>query len=343
MASSRHEERLIGQREEEARLEAELFGNAEQDKIVLDDEKVIDPEKPTDIKIELTDEILNDVTVPEDTLMKPTDKTEETASLRKQLADEKHRFNRYKGSTDRTLFKLRSEVEALNEKISQKNEEITRLNSMISTGPATDDVFTQEIVDVLGEEAVDAIKRSTSVAHEQLAEIRKQIKDQEENSHKSRAAQLHAENVRSFEENLERLVPDLHTMNRDPGFINWLQEPGPNGVERLTVLREDQARFDYERVSEFFIKYKAAKKSGKTAVKDNINQHIGPTNSNTSESNTFKDERQQGTIRQSEINAFNAKVDRGEFKYFPEKAEAFEAKIFKAMNEDKIIFDVQPK
>jgi hypothetical protein len=339
MASSRHEERLIKAKEEESRLEAELFGNAEQDKIVLDDEEVINPEKPTEIKIELTDDILNDVTVPEDTLEKPTD---DIASLRKELSDSQHRYNRYKGSTDRTLFKLRAEAKDLNETITRLRSEIADLNSRV-TIPNQEDVFTQEVIDVLGEEAVDAIKRSTSLAHEQLAEIRKQMRDAETSKSELRARELHADNVRDFETNLERLVPDLHVMNKDAGFNDWLRQPGSDGVERLTVLREDQARFDYNRVSEFFIKYKAAKKTGKTAVKDNINQHIGPTNSNTTDANHAKDQRVQGSVKQSEINEFNRRVDKGEFKYFPEKAEAFEAKVFKAMNEGKIIFDERPK
>jgi hypothetical protein len=338
MAKDRHEERLIKAREDEARLEAEMFGSAGQEELVLDNGDVVAPEGPTEFEAKLTDEALKDVIIPEDTLMNGTD--EVVATLRKELSDSQHRYNRYKGSTDRTLFQLRSENATLNKRIVQLRSEIVSSES-VNTVPE-EDIFTQDVVDVLGEDAVEAIKKSTSDVKAQLAEIRKQITDSEADKAGVRAETLHSDNVEGFMQGLRKLVPDLDVMNNDPGFNDWLREPGKNGVERLTVLQEDQKRFDYYRVSEFFIKYREAKKTGPKEVKDSINQHIGPAGVNTAESNTLKDPRSQGTIKQSEVNAFNKKVAKGDFKHHPEKAEAFEARVFKAMNEDKIIFDENP-
>lgn len=335
MASNRHEERLERAREEELRLEAELYGKAEQEKTVLDNGDVVAPEESIDLMKDSTDEFIEKVTIPEDTLMKPTDD-----ALAKQLADAEHRFNRYKGSTDRTLFELRKENADLLRTVSSLRTEIASKSTAIAE--PTKDVFTQEAYDILGEDAINAIKASNASVQAQLDEVRLQLKKKDEDNESNRAAELLAQNEKEFMTNLEKLVPDLQAMNADDDFNEWLRSEGPDGVERLTVLRDDQARFDYRRVSEFFIEYKRKKTTGPRKVTDDINQHIGPTNSNTGQSNRTQDPRSKGTIKQSEINAFQRKVAKGDFKYFPEKAEAFEARVFKAMNEDKIIFDTKP-
>lgn len=336
MASSYHEKRMAEQLEEEARLEALMMG-ADQEEQVLDNGDVVAPEESTELKIELTDDLFKEVTVPEDTLMKPTDG--EVVGLRKQLADEKHRYNRYKGSTDQTLFTLRKENAELVKQVATLRAEIA---SMPSVKPVEQEAFSQDVVDVLGEDAVDAIKKSQSQVAQELADLKKQQAEREAKREAKRAEQLEADNQRDFMRNLEALVPDLEAMNNDNDFNDWLREADETGVERLVILRDDQDRYDYRRVAEFFIKYKKLKTGGPTEVTDDINQHIGPTSKNTAQSNKTADPRTKGFIKQSEINAFNTKVSKGEFKYFPEKAEAFENKVFKAMNEGKIILDVKP-
>ena len=54
-------------------------------------------------------------------------------------------------------------------------------------------------------------------------------------------------------ETLEEAVPDIWTINKDPGFLNWLQEIDPlNSRPRQDLLNEAQDRLDANRVAQFF-------------------------------------------------------------------------------------------
>lgn len=345
MATTTKETRLTELKEEEARLEAEIFGpkkdpkSAAQDEKVLDDQEVVTPEEPSGDKEVSTDTSESKETVPKDT-REPN--SGEVETLRKQLADEKHRYNRYKGSTDKTIFDLRTTVERLNKSVASLKTELIEARKVSPVASSVDSVFTDEVVSILGEEAVDAIKKSVKAAEDKAASIERRIEEKEIEDLESAAEAQARDNQMYFMSNLERLVPDLHEMNKDKGFNDWLREPGSDGIERLQRLHKDQADLDYMRVAEFFLEYKkvAEKKSSRVKdVTDTVDAHTGPTGTRSSESNTSKDTAKEGYIKQSEIDQFNLDVSKGKYKYDSVAAEAFEAKIFKAMREDKLLFD----
>lgn len=332
--------RLAKLREEEERLEG-LMQGTEQEEQVLDNEDVVAPDESSDLNIELTDDVFNDETAHEDT-QKPIE-SDEIARLTKELADEKHRFGRYKGSTDRTIFDLRKALASSEDSVAKLKAELLNRTETQETGSSLDDAFSQDVVDILGEEAVDAIKKTVQSAQDKANQLERKLSQGEIDKHTDTAKDLAASNEADFMTELRRLVPNLDAMNRDPGFNEWLREAGPDGVERLTRLHRDQKDFDAYRVASFFTEYektKVVKKDNK--VKDSVSNHIGPTGTQSGSSNSMVDETKQGYMNQSTINQFNLEVARGDYKYESAKAEAMEAKIFKAMNEGKIIFDENP-
>lgn len=311
---------------------------AGQEESVLDDNNVISPEEPTKVSIELTDEILSEVTVPKDT--QPSD-SEELAKLRKELSDATHRFNRYKGKTDDTLFSLRTENANLNTKLAQ----VIKDNSELKKASQEGDAIGEETRSILGDEATDTINGLKKEILELKGQFTSTGADQYEN-----AAESHmATNFNEFMTELTRLVPDVSAMNNDASFNEWLRQTDKYGRERLTVLRSDQARFDYVRVAAFFEEYKSSQESEKigpkdkkTPVKDSIEAHRGPTGKQGNSSAEAVDPANKGFIKQSEINKFQSDVSKGKYKYDSAKAEAMETKIFQAMNDGKIIADEAP-
>ena len=315
-------------------MEAELFNPAKQDEKVLDDPKVVDPDVSTETKIPSTEGLFDDVTTHENTL-KPNE-SNEPATLRKEHADLKHRWNRFKGSTDRTLFDLRSEVTSLNQTVVGLNKKIKELEaSSVSDAPAV----SQDVRDVLGDETADLV----GGLKEEIASLKGQLTEGKADRFAEAAANHQATNESNFRDMLEELVPDLSVMNKSPEFNEWLRQPGSDGVERIAVLRSDQARFDYTRVAGFFNEYKSVMKTKESKrVKDTVDAHRGPTGPKSSSSNEIKDDAAKDTMLMSEINKFNKDVSKGIYKYDSVKADAMETKIFNAYQDNKIIFDVDP-
>lgn len=333
------EERLEQLRREEAELEAATYGTAGQDEQVLDDKEVVNPGESEDLFKASTDALAEDTTTPEHTTVKPTGEE----GLRKELADLQHRWNRYKGSTDRTLYELRKEVKDLTDDLISVRTQNAELRDKVNVAPVvSEDVFSQDIVNILGEETVEAIKASSNSAHEQLKQIQAKLDAQETDRIKQKREDAEAENGRKFMDGLLDLVPDLNQMNADPKFNTWLREQDSYGIERLTTLREDQSRGDFRRVAQFFIEYKNLPQGTKREVTDTVDNHTGPTGTKTSESNTFKDPANTGWVKQSDINKYNRDLSKGVYKYDSAKAEAFEELIFTAYNNGKVLMDEQP-
>ena len=337
-------ERQAKQLEEEAELEAALFGEnkpAEKDETVLDDDSVINPEDSTNLNEDLTDDPFKRVIDPKDT-QKPS---EELATLRKQLADETHRYNRFKGSTDRTISGLRTDVIRLNNAIVSLKGEIAVFKSA-EIQQTNDSVFTQDVVDVLGEDAVNAIKTIVKNAEDKVAKVEEKMDTDTVAKHKTDAEKLHEANVADFYSTLGTLVPDYKELDKDPKFVDWLESSGPDGIVRMTRLRKDQKDFDPYRVADFFIEYRESttKTAGKKPVADVVDNHRGPAGKQSGEANHTATDKQaeKGTIKQSEINAHLRLVAKGEFKNDSVTAEAWEMKIFNAMQNDNIVMDERP-
>jgi len=347
MASNRHEERLAEQLREEAELEAAFLaqngqGPAEKEKPVLENEEVFTPEGSFEADNLMTVEQPVEKTTPKDTTVKPSEVEE---GLRKELADAIHRYNRYKGSTDRTLFELRNNVAALTDQLTASKKEIILLNKTIRENQPKEQIFDNDAVEIFGEDATNAIKEAMEKQAETIRKLEEKLDSKETDELSKESERMDARNQSDFLAGLTDLVPDQAVLNDDPDFNQWLREAGSDGVIRLDRLRAyaRKPHYDYHRVAEFFIEYKSTlKKETKKIVQDSIANHIGPKSTRTTESNSQLDESKKGQIRQSEINEFNRKVAKGGYKNDPKGAELFEARVFRAMGENKIIMDENP-
>ena len=95
-----------------------------------------------------------------------------------------------------------------------------------------------------GEEMIGLVQ----VANRQSNEIR-ELKGKVESVDR----QIFESKEEEFFVELEDLVPDWETINKDPGFLNWLQGIDPlNDRPRQDLINEAQNRLDANRVAKFF-------------------------------------------------------------------------------------------
>lgn len=330
-----HEERVANNLKREKELEAEVFGSEEQgiDEPVEESSEVNDE---TTVSDETTETVpgLGEKLPPDD------------GAIRKELAELQHRFNRMKGSNDLTIHNLRKQVALLNQKQADHLAEIANLKAATSIDPVEnfDAVFSKDVIDVLGEEQVNAIKTVVTRAEKNAMDVRRELEASKIEQHEVRARDAHRASEQKFWEELRGFVPDVDALNTDEGFLDWLDQPGPDGVARIVRLREDEERNDSFRAAQFFLDYKDSyrmkEKAAQTKVKDSVEGHIGPVGTKSSSDYKMEGSDQKGVIRQSEINKYKHDLSKGFYRNQQSKAEAMELRIINAMNENKIIFDV---
>lgn len=327
--------------EDIAKLEAEMFGppkeiseNAEQEEQVLDDENVISPDQSTNENASLTDDPFKEVITGEDT---QPDESETVESLRRELKEVEHQRNRYKGKTDRTIFDLRAEVGRLNKLnakyVAANNELQKKLDDQETT-------LNDEQKDIFGEDGAAMIES----LQKEIRSLKRNLEDSPEKFEKA-AESADETNYKEFMDKLYELVPELDDMNADAGFNDWLRQEDDYGIERLATLRSDQARYDYVRVAQFFNEYKSMSKTVEKVKKDfpdTSKAYTGPTGTQSGDSNKRVEAKGDGYLKQSEINQYERDVLAGKYKYDSAYPEAFEAKIFQASVDGKIIKDEPP-
>jgi len=329
-------QRLSKLDEDIARMEAEIYGDAaEQEKQVLGDDEVTDPDQSTEPTETLTDDPFETVTTDEHT---QPDSGEPKVCI--ECSEKEHRFNRYKGKTDRTIFDLRGEVGRLNKYVANLQKAKTELQAKLDE---RETMLDEDQRDILGEDAAKIIEN----LQKELREIKRSTEVKEASDFEERAEDYKVANSTEFMDNLNRLVPDLDAMNKDPEFNEWLRQEDDYGIERLATLRSDQSRGDYVRVAQFFNEYKALKATLDTVKKDtkfsdSTDAYAGPTGTKGDSSTKQIKESKDGWIKQSEINKYEKEVMAGKYKYDSSVPEAMEARIFKASMEGKIHADVPP-
>lgn len=238
--------------------------------------------------------------------------TEQDLSFWKNRAlDAEYRFGKYKAKTDTTIYKLRVESKELREEILKLNDTISNLRKL-ETAKGTDEVFTPAVVDVLGEEAVEAIKKVIEKTNERVDIAERKLQEQTVRGVESKIKEDEMSAYESFVEALTEFVPDCIAMNRDQGFLDWLDQPDSTGVKRLNRLQAAQRIGDVERVASFFNDYKKLTATPKAVRKDSIINRTGPVQKSSSTETQKQPTVEPVTV--SFMKQFEADVSRGKYK-----------------------------
>lgn len=257
----------------------------------------------------------------------------------------KKRFTQYKASTDNTIATLRRENADALEKLSGAMTHIDGLIAKLETSQTmtSTDIFdgalTQEDSDIIGEEAVDIMKRATRRATENAtaplqAEL-KRLKDAEAKSIKLRAeAQRQTLYENSFLKPLEALVPDYATIDSDPAFLDFLKGYDVRtGMVRQDLLGHAESSHDAGRVADFFIEFKKSRSDKESILSKKVtpvSTGNGTTNRSMSTSNTAQ------TFSESDIEKNYRDFQKGRYRGREKDWKILEAKMDKAYIEGNI-------
>ena len=244
------------------------------------------------------------------------------------------RYNVSKPKYDSNIFRLRTENANLEAEKVQLYKQLNELQQSLSkdASPVTDMLTSKQVVDVLGKETADTIRQNildtNARVDAQEQRLRdKEIADQEERLNTSVDARYN-----QFINTLTELVPDQAVLNKDPKFLEFLQQPDANiGVIRFDLLREAEKAGHAARVASFFNEFKRLNKVGPA---DSINKRISPDSKSVS---TTEINSTGGEISTKYIDKFFEDVRKGEYKGRYKEQMAIQASIDEAYIAGKII------
>jgi hypothetical protein len=106
-----------------------------------------------------------------------------------------------------------------------------------------------ELIDLIGRKADEIVDARITPLLQQMQEMARSLNSVATSSTRSAEQQ--------FKATMASVIPEWETLNNDPGFLAWLQQPAPFTKEtKLDLLRRAAAELDAARAVEFFLEYK---------------------------------------------------------------------------------------
>jgi len=209
---------------------------------------------------------------------------------KKKRENWKKRYTTYKAATDHTLHELRVQLSTevqrsatLTKQMQALSEKIDKLEiASLDNSEANLDMFSAEERDILGDEAITTINKTTrSLVDKQIGPLKEKIKQQQLDSAsalESRAASEREETFRLFKVRLTEFVPNMEEINVNPKFEEWLLKPDTySGAPRIQLFRSAEASADVGRVAGFFNEFAGTQ----STMKDKLDRKITPRSSTT--------------------------------------------------------------
>lgn len=271
----------------------------------------------------------------EESIVEKEEPTKVITPLEKDLEAATHRFNKYKGSTDKTIYELRTELTRAKELAVNLRNEIQELKS--KSIPAIEDksitsYLSKEDQEILGETAVQGLDKSIKeMVNSQVTPLKSRL-DQEakyrKNAEKQKVEELEMQRHNQFVSRLASIVPDYDKIVSLPDFRNkylkGLDEYSGVQRERLFIAAEKDG--DVGRVASFFTDYKRFLKG-----KENIlEESITPTGIPASE---VREETPKWKITPAFIDKFYKDVSKGAKEYKGARGRALAQEIEAAIDE----------
>ncbi len=205
--------------------------------------------------------------------------------VKKKYTNWKKRFQGLKSSHDATVFDLRQELIRKGEDLGNLAATVDNLQGTISELQlkTKSDIFagviTPEDTEVLGNEAVDSMKKVTQAAVDSAVKpLQDEITANKKRLRKAQEDQVSVEKARAqalFLSKLSNLVEDYAEVNVNPDFLNFMRGVDhSSGYTRERLFKVAEHSGDVGRVAGFFKEFKD------TQIKTNttLEEQITPTN-----------------------------------------------------------------
>jgi hypothetical protein len=312
-----------------------LRESAELEKLMQEGQ---DPTQPPEVKTEGSPEVKTEgITEQELAAQQNKKPVQDIDYWKDRCMVSENRFNVSKPKYDSNIYKLRAEnanLQADRIAISKQLNELRQSIASKRPDEVSDMLNKQEVVDVLGQETADTIRKSIADTHARVDAQEKRIADKEIADQENRLAQSVDTRYNTFMSMLTELVPDQEVMNNDPKFIEYLKGVDEDiGVVRFDLLREAENAGNAARVASFFKSFK--KLANKAAPADSINKRISPDSQSvdTTDINTNTG----GKISAAYIDKFFLDLNKGRYKGRYSEQIAIQKAIDKAYSAGNII------
>lgn len=285
-------------------------------------------------------------TAPEEESSEDTSTDTDDTEPQQKRVNWKKRFIGYKTSTDETLASLRREVVSLRQENEDLRDEVAKLQKQLyelqkRTTPVDDplaDVFTQEDVDLLGPEAIAAMKKAALAGREvkpdpRVDKLEKELRDtrrRELERAKAEAAKSDAEAKQFLRDKLEELIPNFEKVDEDPRFAKFLQDVDPlSNRVRMNLFAAAVNTLDVAGVARFYRDFINGRPGSFT------DEFISPTGDGATQSNPDRDSRK--IHRLSDYEKFMDDVTKGRYRGREKEARKLELMYDKAYQEGRLV------
>lgn len=254
--------------------------------------------------------------------------TSETKEKRK-YTDWKNRYVSLRAHHDALAFDLRKEVSELKTSLVSASKRISELQDAAQNNTKVTDIYSQEERDILGDEAIAAMKKATDHA---IAPLQEELRKEKELRIKQLEREAEGDRVssqRNFLSRLGRLVPDFASIDTNPKFIDWMQGiEDYSGAARKDLFKRAEANGDVARVAEFFVTFKNLTKG------NSLESKITPTGTGTGTQSVKQGD--DFVVDMKFIDKFYDDVTHGKYKGRASLAREIEEKIDKAILDGKV-------
>ena len=237
-------------------------------------------------------------------------------------------------------------IKASNDKFKHETrQEITKLNSLLeeaNSRPIAEidtfkDIFSQEDADVVGDEAIEIMKKASKAATEEsTATLKKEIAELKRVAEEAKIQDSkNAEDQKydDFLTKLEAKVDNWEAINRDPPFINYLSKVDEDsGYTRQELLHRAEVNGDVGRIVGFMKDFEDKANPGKRKLEEKI----GPTGNSCPTAPVVKD--RPMILDGSYVDKYFNDVIKGKYKGNLVIAQEKQLEIDKALSEGRVDF-----
>lgn len=263
----------------------------------------------------------------------------------------KKRFIGYKSATDDTLRELRERNHYLENQQGILKTQLNELSTALQTFKAEaeskkdpfEGVFSQEDVDLLGPEALAAMKKaalatkSKEESSQSSAELKalkaelNQIKQQEKARQQARAKKESDDSLESMKVKLAKMIPQFEAIDSDPNFTEFLNDLDSHSDHiRLDLFSNAVNQRDVAGAARFYKEYAQLSQSKESFLDD----YVTPAGDGATQSDPQA--RGKKHFHVSEYESFMDDLTKGKYKGREKEAQKLEMMFDKAFMEDRI-------
>jgi len=217
-------------------------------------------------------------------------------SWKNEFLQLENRYNGLRQSSDQFKFETRQQLAGLqdeNVSLRDENEQLkVKITEVAASAPApVNSAFSEEDVNILGEGTINslntAVNTAVSNAVDPLQAELLAIKKAERDRIKAAAAANRGTATSIFRQRLGQLVPDYADINRNPAFVNWLNQQDPyGGAPRMSFFKNAERSGDVGRAAQYFVEFKQLTAAPVNLLSENASpvgggggsQPVAPTN-----------------------------------------------------------------